>query len=74
MKIKDLIPVIEGQIEHLIVGTETEGVLAESKKSPYCDSEFPNCDSVENFLNRFKKREVSYIIPMDSSFLEIVIK
>lgn len=67
MKIKDLIPVIEGQIEHLIVGTETEGVLAESEKFPYCDS-------VENFLNRFKEREISYITPMDSSFLEIVIK
>ncbi len=67
IKVKDLIPIIEGQIEHLVIGTNTEGVLAESEKFPYCNS-------VENFLNRFREREVSYITPMGSSYLEITIK
>ncbi len=67
MKVKELVPIIEGQIEHLVIGTNKEGVLTESEN-------FPNSDSVENFLNRFKEREVCYITPMDSSSLDIVIK
>ena len=67
MKVKELVPIIEGQIEHLVIGTNEEGVLAESENFPYSDS-------VEEFLDRFKEREISYITPMDSSYLEITIK
>ena len=67
MKVNELIPIIEGQIEHLVIGTNEEGVLAESENFPYSDS-------VEKFLGRFKEREISYITPMDSSYLEITIK
>ena len=66
MKVKDLVPVIEGRIEQLVVG-DVRGVLATCEKFPYCDS-------VETFLKRFSEREVDYITPMDSSYLEIVIK
>ena len=67
MKVKELVPIIEGQIEHLVIGSNTEGIFAESEN-------FPNSDSVEKFLDRFKEREISYITPMDSSYLEITIK
>lgn len=67
MKVKELVPIIEGQIEHLVIGTDKEGVLAESENFPYSDS-------VEKFLDKFKEREISYITPMDSSYLEITIK
>ncbi|MCR5453160.1 MAG: hypothetical protein K6F00_11090 [Lachnospiraceae bacterium] len=67
MKVKDLIPVIEGQIEHLVIGTNKEGILAESESFPYCDS-------VAKFLHRFEGRTIDYITPMDSSYLEITIK
>jgi hypothetical protein len=67
MKVKELVPIIEGQIEHLVIGTNKEGVLAKSEN-------FPNSDSVEKFLDRFKEREISYITPMGSSYLDITIK
>lgn len=67
MKVKELVPIIEGQIEHLVIGTNNEGVLAESEN-------FPNSDSVEKFLDRFKEREISYITPIDSSYLDVTIK
>ena len=66
MKVKDLIPVIEGQVEHIVIGNNQKGVFAEKKN-------FPHCDSVETFLDRYKDKTVAYITPMDSSYLEITI-
>ncbi len=67
MKVKDLIPIIEGNVEHIIVGTLERGVLAEQDKFPYCDS-------VETFLHRFKDLNVEFITPMGERELEITLK
>lgn len=67
MKISDLIPIIEGQTEHLIIGTLEMGVLAESDNFPYCDS-------VETFLHRFENLNVAYIRPFGEGELEIILK
>ncbi len=67
MRVKDLIPIIEGQIEHLVIGTNTKGILAERNGFPYSDS-------VETFLRKFKEREIICITPMESGHLEITIR
>ena len=67
MKVSELIPIIEGQIDHIVIGTVDKGVIAASDELPYRDS-------VETFLNRFKDREISYITPMGEMYLEITVR